>query len=310
MDRQATRGRPRSAAIDEAVLAAVRRQLSEGGYAALSFAAVAEEAGTTRPAIYRRWATKAALAESAMASYPTGEPPVPAANRLGPVRRPRRRARGLPARRQPPRAPLAGRDDAAVDDGPGRRRALPGPRRGARGAPGCERSSSARRREGAIDRDADLDVAVTMLTGSWYARCLAGDARARRLAAPRRRARVARARRRHRVGSARGARTPVALDLAPRRPRRRRVPPARHRRGAGVARLDQPAAVLWVLLLCGGALVLYGIFGRGGVSAKLVTAGALPASSATALDADRAGARDRRSWCSVSRDAKRGPAAP
>lgn len=28
--------------------------------------------------------------------------------------------------------------------------------------------------EGLIDGDADLDVAVTMLTGSWYARCLAG----------------------------------------------------------------------------------------------------------------------------------------
>ena len=39
------RGRPRSAAIDEAVLAAVRRQLSEGGYAALSFAAVARGGG-------------------------------------------------------------------------------------------------------------------------------------------------------------------------------------------------------------------------------------------------------------------------
>ena len=72
------RGRPRSAAIDEAVLAAARRQLSDGGYAALSFAAVADEAGTTRPAIYRRWPTKAALAASAMASYPTGEPPPPA----------------------------------------------------------------------------------------------------------------------------------------------------------------------------------------------------------------------------------------
>ena len=75
---QRGRGRPRSAAIDEAVLAAARRQLSAHGYAALSLAAVAEEAGTTRPAIYRRWPTKAALAESAMASYPTEEPPATA----------------------------------------------------------------------------------------------------------------------------------------------------------------------------------------------------------------------------------------
>ena len=32
------------------------------GYEAMSVAAVAEEAGTTRPALYRRWATKADLA--------------------------------------------------------------------------------------------------------------------------------------------------------------------------------------------------------------------------------------------------------
>lgn len=29
--------------------------------------------------------------------------------------------------------------------------------------------------DGLIDRDADIETAVTMLTGSWYARCLAGD---------------------------------------------------------------------------------------------------------------------------------------
>ncbi len=74
------RGRPRSATIDEAVLAAARRQLADGGYASLSFAAVAEEAGTSRPAIYRRFATKAALAESAMASFPAEAPPAPASD--------------------------------------------------------------------------------------------------------------------------------------------------------------------------------------------------------------------------------------
>jgi AcrR family transcriptional regulator len=176
MDTRATmRGRPRSAAIDEAVLEAVRRQLSEGGYASLSFAAVAEEAGTTRPAIYRRWATKAALAESAMASYPTGEPPVPAPEAasdpfddLVAELEDFRRGVSLPGRLS-----LVGTmlQSTTAPDAAARYRArIVAPRR-ARLRAILERATA----QGAIDRDADLDVAVTMLTGSWYARCLAGD---------------------------------------------------------------------------------------------------------------------------------------
>jgi AcrR family transcriptional regulator len=170
------RGRPRSAAIDEAVLAAVRRQLSEGGYASLSFAAVAEEAGTTRPAIYRRWATKAALAESAMASYPMGEPPQLAAPEPAPdpfddllaELEDFRRGVSLPGRLS-----LVGTmlQSTTAPDAAARYRArVVAPRR-ARLRAILERAAA----EGAIDRDADLDVAVTMLTGSWYARCLAGE---------------------------------------------------------------------------------------------------------------------------------------
>jgi len=176
MDRRVTRGRPRSAAIDEAVLAAARRQLSEGGYSALSFAAVAQEAGTTRPAIYRRWATKSALAESAMASYPTGDPPVRAAElpsdpfadlvaELEDFRHGVSRAGRLS---------LVGtmlQSTTAPDAAARYRTRVVAPRR-ARLRAILERAAT----EGAIDQDADLDVAVTMLTGSWYARCLAGDA--------------------------------------------------------------------------------------------------------------------------------------
>jgi AcrR family transcriptional regulator len=175
MDR-ATRGRPRSAAIDEAVLTAVRRQLSEGGYASLSFAAVAEEAGTTRPAVYRRWATKAALAESAMASYPTGDPPVPAA-----AEAPSDPFADLVAELEdfrhgvsrPGRLSLVGTmlQTTTAPDAAARYQArVIAPRR-TRLRAILERAAA----EGAIDGDADLEVAVTMLTGSWYARCLAGD---------------------------------------------------------------------------------------------------------------------------------------
>lgn len=60
-------GRPRDPSIDEAVLEATLRLLDEFGYAALTFEQVARRAGTTRPAIYRRWGGRARLALAALA---------------------------------------------------------------------------------------------------------------------------------------------------------------------------------------------------------------------------------------------------
>jgi AcrR family transcriptional regulator len=168
----AKRGRPRSSAIDAAVLAAARRQIAAGGFASLSFAAVAGEAGTTRPAIYRRWPTKAALAESAMASILPDAPPAAAADpyadlvaELGDFRR----GVGMPGRLSLVGTMLQTTTDA---DAAARYRAqVIAPRR-ARLRAIFERAAAA----GLIDPQSDLEVAVTMLTGSWYARCLAGDA--------------------------------------------------------------------------------------------------------------------------------------
>ena len=61
-------GRPRDPDIDTAVLASARDMLATHGYEAMSVVAVAEAAGTTRQAIYRRWPTKADLATAAIAS--------------------------------------------------------------------------------------------------------------------------------------------------------------------------------------------------------------------------------------------------
>jgi AcrR family transcriptional regulator len=58
-------GRPRDSRIDEAVLAATRDLLLELGWAGLSLTAVAERAGTTRPALYRRWPSLAHLVHEA-----------------------------------------------------------------------------------------------------------------------------------------------------------------------------------------------------------------------------------------------------
>ncbi len=59
-------GRPRDPRIDRAVLHATTALLEEVGYQRLSIAAIAARAGTTPPAIYRRWPTKAHLVHEAV----------------------------------------------------------------------------------------------------------------------------------------------------------------------------------------------------------------------------------------------------
>ncbi len=62
-------GRPRDPRIDAAILRATAELLVETGYANLSLAAVAERAGTTKTALYRRWSSKAELVHEA--AFPT-----------------------------------------------------------------------------------------------------------------------------------------------------------------------------------------------------------------------------------------------
>lgn len=62
-------GRPRNPLIDEAVLRAAAELVVEVGYADLTIAGIAERAGTSKPAIYRRWPSKAHLLHEA--AFPT-----------------------------------------------------------------------------------------------------------------------------------------------------------------------------------------------------------------------------------------------
>lgn len=64
-------GRPRDPRIDEAVLRAAADLVVEVGYAELTIAAIADRAGTSKPAIYRRWPSKAHLLHEA--AFPVGE---------------------------------------------------------------------------------------------------------------------------------------------------------------------------------------------------------------------------------------------
>jgi AcrR family transcriptional regulator len=58
-------GRPRDPRIDAAILRATAALLVEIGYPNVTMAAVAERAGTTKTALYRRWSSKAELVHEA-----------------------------------------------------------------------------------------------------------------------------------------------------------------------------------------------------------------------------------------------------
>src|SRR4051794_39452295 len=59
-------GRPRDPAIDTAILSATLMVLGESGYGGLTLEEVARKAGTTKPAIYRRWSGRQRLVLAAL----------------------------------------------------------------------------------------------------------------------------------------------------------------------------------------------------------------------------------------------------
>lgn len=165
------RGRPRDNQIDERVLEVARRHLAQHGYAAMSVVAVADEAGTTRQAVYRRWPSKADLATAAIAALSraderasTDDPFADLVRELEAFRAGISRPDGLSMAG----TMLIGSTDPALVTL--YRERLVRPRR-ARLRAILERA----RVDGVLDSDADVEVALGMLTGNWYARALAGD---------------------------------------------------------------------------------------------------------------------------------------
>ena len=163
-------GRPRDPEIDAAVLAVAQRHLAAHGYEALSVAAVAQEAGTTRPALYRRWPTKADLATAAIAALSraaerpdTDDPYADLVAELAAFQRGVSRPNGLS---------LVGSMLQDATDPELRalyRERVVGPRR-ARLRHILRRAADA----GLVDPDADLDLAVAACTGTLYALLLGG----------------------------------------------------------------------------------------------------------------------------------------
>jgi AcrR family transcriptional regulator len=59
-------GRPRDAALDEAIIQATRKRLATDGYALMTIGDIAADAKVTRPTLYRRWGTKFELVVDAL----------------------------------------------------------------------------------------------------------------------------------------------------------------------------------------------------------------------------------------------------
>jgi len=74
--RHRRQGSRRDPAIDAAVLAATRRLLIDRGYAATTIDLIATTAQVSRPAVYRRWSSKAQLVHEAL--FPDLGPEAPA----------------------------------------------------------------------------------------------------------------------------------------------------------------------------------------------------------------------------------------
>ena len=167
---QARAGRPRDADIDAAVLAATRQHLAVHGLAGLSIAAVADDAGTTRPSLYRRWPTKLSLAVAAVADLaeidhpaPTDDPFEDLVAELEHFRHCITDASALA---------LAGvmlQDGVDPEFQRQYREHLVKPRR-ARIRACLERGIL----DGQLDPEADVTVAATFPTGSWYSFAIGG----------------------------------------------------------------------------------------------------------------------------------------
>jgi AcrR family transcriptional regulator len=165
-------GRPRSTAVDAAILSAARAELAERGYARMSVDGVAARAGVSKPTVYLRHPTKADLATAAIASMRVDPRPAPTGDvRADLVAHLRLLRAGL---ERPYGMATLGTVLAEEHETPELlalfRERLVHPRR--RELRAVLRAAQER---GDLRPDADLDVAVTALVGAFFARRLAGD---------------------------------------------------------------------------------------------------------------------------------------
>lgn len=166
------RGRPRDPALEDRILRAALAQMAEHGYADMSVDAVAAAAGVTKPTLYLRYRSKADLATAALAAFRAAEPPAATGRTradlvtyLANFRRSLLRPNGLAMigsvlleERRTPDLIARFRERVVAPRRAGLRAIL-------------ERGVAKRD----LRRSADLDAAVNLLIGSFYARYLTGE---------------------------------------------------------------------------------------------------------------------------------------
>ena len=165
------RGRPRDPGIAQAVIEATQTQLAASGYHRMSIDTIAAAAGTTKATIYKRWASKADLATAAVSALIEHEAPPDTGSTWGDLvayleifrqRIEHNQGMGIIG------ALLAEQTHTPELLDLFRDRVLR-PRRSL-----IRRVLERARNLGEIRDDVDLDVAVSMLIGSYYAEYITG----------------------------------------------------------------------------------------------------------------------------------------
>jgi len=165
-------GRPRDPNVNQAILAATLRQLSKDGYGRMSMDSVAAEAGVTKPTVYRRWASKADLATAALAELQveeaapsSGDAPTDLRAVLTTLQRSLCRPNGIA---------IIGTVMVEEHHTPELitlfRQRVVRPRRAM-----LRNVLEEAEKRGDLRNDADIDTAVSMLIGSFYAHYLTGE---------------------------------------------------------------------------------------------------------------------------------------
>jgi AcrR family transcriptional regulator len=169
----ARRGRPRSEAADRAILEAALTLMAREGYARMSVDAVAAEAGVSKPTLYLRYPSKAALATAALAHMRERTAPRETGDTRADLVALLRHFRAGVER--PFGMAMVGTVLAEEHHTPELfaefRRRLVEPRRQM-----LRRVLERAEVRGELADDADLDIAVNALIGSYYAGYLAGKA--------------------------------------------------------------------------------------------------------------------------------------
>lgn len=164
-------GRPRNSETEARILQIALRHLAENGYSRMSLDGIALEAGVSKPTMYRRWSSKADLATAALRTMQLAEPAVATGSTLGDLTGTLKNfSRSL---LRPNGMSLIGTVLAEEAHTPELlklfRERIVGPRRTMFRVI-LERAQTAKELRAGVD----IDAAVNMLVGAFYARYLAG----------------------------------------------------------------------------------------------------------------------------------------